>query len=218
MFTGLIQSVCSVVSAVKNADSLTLTVDLEKLAGQVKIGDSVAVNGVCLTAVKIRNPNISFDVSSETLAKSSLAKLTSSAKVNIELAMKPDQRFGGHFVLGHADGTAAIRSVNSKNNFWDFEFTTEPELLSQLVPKGSVALDGISLTIAQLNLDSFTVAIIPETWNNTTLKYKKPNDQLNIEIDIITKTIKQQLDNMLGNTDNPTQDSLTIEKLKNLGF
>jgi len=201
----------------RNADSLTLTIDLEKLAEQVKFGDSVAVNGICLTAAKILHSNVSFDVSAETLAKSNLAKLNPSAKVNVELAIKPDQRFGGHFVLGHADGTATIRSITSKNNFWDIEFTAEPELFSQLVPKGSVALEGISLTIAKLNPDSFTVAIIPETWNNTNLKYKNTKDKLNIEIDIITKTIKSQLDNLMK-AQNIPENKLTIDKLKSLGF
>jgi len=111
--------------------------------------------------------------------------------------MKPSDRFGGHFVLGHVEGIAKIQSIENKDRFWQFKFSAEPAIINQLVPKGSIAVDGISLTIAELDQKSFSVAIIPATWEKTTLSKLKIGDIVNIEIDIITKTIKKQLQQIL---------------------
>ncbi len=213
MFTGLIEAVCPVRSAVPMTGGLRLTIDLGPLARDTKPADSIAINGVCLTVAQLSGAVAAFDVSAETLSKSNLGKLTASSTVNIERAMKPTDRFGGHFVLGHVDGAAKITAITKKGDFWDISFSTPPEILDQMVPKGSVAVDGISLTIASMNESSFTVAIIPQTWQNTNLCSRRQGDEVNIESDIIVKTVQRQLRNAL-----PAKSGLSAEKLKQFGF
>ena len=213
MFTGLIQSVCPVTSAHSTGRMMQLSVDLGRLAAEVKTGDSIAVNGVCLTATAAAAGIVSFDISSETLTKSTLGKLRTQSQVNIELAIRPADRLGGHFVTGHIDGTATIKTIERKDRFADITFTAEPQLLELMVIKGSVAVDGISLTIAALDKNSFTVAIIPETLGKTTLGRAKQGDLVNIETDIIIKAVKKLLEKAL-----PGKNGLTVKKLKELGF
>jgi riboflavin synthase len=213
MFTGLIQQVCTVKALSKSGGSAALTIDLGQLANQAKTGDSIAINGSCLTASKLAGASATFDVSGETLAKTTLGKLAPGAKVNIELALRADDRFGGHFVLGHVDGSATIKKIENKGDFSTFTFTAPKDLLDQMVPKGSVAIDGISLTIAELNPDGFTVAIIPQTLKETTLGQAKITAQVNIEIDIITKTVRRYLEK-----DIPPKGNLTIKDLQQQGF
>jgi riboflavin synthase len=212
MFTGLIQTVCTVKSASKTGGARNLSIDLGPVRAETKTGDSIAISGVCLTVSKLQGNLATFDVSVETLEKSTLGKLKAGDKVNIELSMGPSDRFGGHFVLGHVDGTATIKSIEKHNQFADIKFKTPPELLEQMVIKGSVAVDGISLTVAQMDKENFTVAIIPETLKRTTLGIAKPGDAVNIETDIIVKTIKSQLAKILP------RSGLTMEKLKEMGF
>jgi riboflavin synthase len=225
MFTGLIQQICSVTSLTPAAGGATLTIDLAQAAGQVKIGlprlasgdakagDSIAINGVCLTVAKLAGNLAAFDLSAETLAKTNLGRLTPGSKVNIELALRAGDRFGGHFVLGHVDGTATIRKIEKKGEFAKITFSTPKELLNQLLPRGSVAIDGISLTIAELNTDGFTIVVIPQTLRKTTLGDAKINQITNLEIDIITKAVRRYLGKL------PLPESgLTIEDLKQQGF
>jgi riboflavin synthase len=231
MFTGLIKAICTVKSAYTtgppspryggHGGGMHLAVDLGKLAEESKIGDSIAINGVCLTIAQLRGSFAEFDVSGETLTKSTLGKLKPSSAVNAELAMKAADRFGGHFVLGHIDGVATIKAISRQGQsmvsgvepFADMKFAANPKLLAQMVVKGSVAVDGISLTIANMDEDSFSVAVIPETLKGTTLGGAKIGDTVNIETDIIIKTIKKQLEKIL-----PQKQSLTTERLKELGF
>jgi len=213
MFTGIIQQICSVKTLSKGGDSAALTIDLGPLAAQAKIGDSIAVNGACLTVSKIAGDLATFDVSGETLTKSTIGKLPPGAKVNIELALRADDRFGGHFVLGHVDGSATIKKIDKKTDFATFTFTAPKDLLDQMISKGSVAIDGISLTIAELNPDGFTVAVIPQTLKETTLGQAKITAQVNIEIDIITKTVRKYLQQL-----SPEKSGLTLEDLKQQGF
>jgi riboflavin synthase len=221
MFTGIIQKIGSVKALSKSGDSAALTVDLDQLANHAKTGDSIAINGVCLTVTKPTGTLATFDVSGETLAKSTIGKLTSGAKVNIELALRAEDRFGGHFVLGHVDGTAIIKKIEKKAgstsspqaDFAAFTFAAPKDLLEQMIPKGSVAVDGISLTIAELNPDGFTAAVIPQTLKETTLGQAKINDPVNIEIDIITKTVRKYLQQL-----SPGKSGMTLEDLKQQGF
>lgn len=216
MFTGLIEAVCTVKSLRRSASAMQITVDLGHLADETKIGNSIAVSGVCLTIAGLKNSLATFDVSSETLEKSTLGQLKPASSVNIERALKLSDRIGGHFVLGHIDGTATIKTVDRHGQFADIGFAAGPKLLYQMVVKGSVAVDGISLTIANMDENSFSVAIIPETLRNTTLGKAKIGDKVNIETDIITKIIKKQLESALGGL--PQEQKLTVEKLKELGF
>jgi len=213
MFTGLIAAVCMVNSVRRSADGMLLTIDLNKLAGETKIGDSIAINGVCLTVSKLSGSLATFDLSPETLTKSALAGLKPSSQVNTELALKPADRLGGHFVQGHIDGVATIKAIDRLGQFADIKFAAEPDLLDQMVVKGSVAVDGISLTIANIGEDAFTVYLIPETLRKTTLSRAKIGDRVNIEIDIIAKTIRKQLEKIL-----PQRQRLTVEKLRQAGF
>jgi riboflavin synthase len=190
-----------------------LTIDLGKPVDESKIGDSIAINGVCLTIAKLDGGLASFELSSETLTKSTLGKLKPSSPVNVELALKATGRFGGHIVQGHIDGTGTIKAINKQGQFADIQFATSRELLEEMVVKGSIAVDGISLTIASMDESSFSVAIIPETLKKTTLGTAKIGDTVNIETDIIVKTIKKQLDKIL-----PRKQQLTVDKLKELGF
>jgi riboflavin synthase len=213
MFTGLIEAVCTVKSVRQGENTVLLTIDLGELADDSRIGDSIAINGVCLTIAKLEGGIATFDLSGETLIKSTLGKLKPSSRVNIERALKTGDRFGGHFVQGHIDGTATIKAIHKHGQFADMEFTAQAELLDAMVIKGSVAVDGISLTIASMDQNSFNVALIPETLKKTTLSKIKIGDEVNIETDIIVKTIKRQLEKIL-----PQKQSLTAEKLKELGF
>jgi riboflavin synthase len=192
---------------------MLLTVDLGSLADECKISDSIAVNGVCLTITKFEGGTAAFDVSAETLAKSALDTLSSSSQVNIERAVKATDRFGGHFVLGHIDGTATVKAIDKQGQFVEMTFAASPELLDSMVVKGSVAVDGISLTIAGMDKNSFSVALIPQTLNTTTLGKVKIGDKVNVETDIIVKTIKKQLEKIL-----PQRQPLTVDKLRELGF
>ena len=213
MFTGLIERVCVVKSCRRSADSMELVIDLGELAGECKIGDSIAISGACLTVSRFAGSLATFDVSGETLAKSNLGKLAAGSKVNIELSMKIGDRFGGHIVQGHVDGVAKIKAIDTQGEFADIKFEAESELLGQMVVKGSVAVDGISLTIAGMEGGDFRVAVIPETLKRTTLGDARVGDIVNIETDIIGKIIKKQLENIL-----PKGQTLTVEKLKQLGF
>ena len=213
MFTGLIEAICTVKSVRRSAGSMLLGIDLGELADDAGIGDSIAVNGACLTIAGLGGSLASFELSAETLAKSTLGELQPSSEVKIERAIKASDRFGGHFVQGHIDGTATIKTIDRRGEFADMKFAAEAEMLEAMVVKGSVAVDGISLTIASMDQDSFSVAIIPETLKKTTLGKAKIGDFINIETDIIVKTIKKQLEKIL-----PKKQPLTAEKLRQLGF
>jgi riboflavin synthase len=192
---------------------MVLTIDLGALGDQSKTGDSIAINGACLTIAKFQGSLASFDISAETLAKSTLGKLKPSSEVNVERSLKASDRFGGHFVLGHVDGTATIEAIDKSGEFANIKFTAKADLLDAIIAKGSVAIDGISLTIATVDQKSFGVSVIPETLKRTTLGKAKIGDCVNIETDIIVKTIKKQLDEIL-----PKKQGLTAEKLRQLGY
>jgi len=211
MFTGLIETICGVKSFRQSGGGALLTVDLGGAAGEVKVGDSIAVNGVCLTVARLAGGRVDFDISAETLAKTTLGKLTSSSQVNIERAMKADDRFGGHFVLGHIDGVATIKSIEHQGQFAVMKFEVTAELLGQMVIKGSVAVDGISLTISEMDETAFSVALIPQTLEKTTLGKAKVGDTVNIETDIIIKAVNKRLESSFSGR-------LTVERLKELGF
>jgi riboflavin synthase len=215
MFTGLIESVGQVrsISVGGASGAGSLVVDLGELADDCKPGDSVAVGGACLTVTRLGGTLATFGLSAETLGKSTLAALKPLSKVNLERAMKATDRFGGHFVQGHVDGVGTVRAVKKAGEFADIEFSAEPDLLGQMVPKGSVAIDGVSLTIAGLGPESFRVAAIPETLSRTTLGAARIGDKVNVEIDIIVKVVRRQLEAIL-----PQGKALTVESLRQMGF
>jgi len=188
-------------------------VDVGLLAGECKAGDSIAVSGVCLTVTRLAGTLAGFGLSPETLERSTLGALRPGAQVNLERALRPTDRLGGHIVQGHVDGIGTIRIIRKIGEFADIEFTVEPELLGQMVPKGSVAVDGVSLTIAGLGPDTFRVAAIPETLNRTTLGNAYIGGRVNIETDILVKIVRRQLEAIL-----PQKESLTVERLRQMGY
>jgi riboflavin synthase len=210
MFTGLIEAVCRINSAMSRAGGIRLQIELNK---DVKPGESVAVNGVCLTVSSIKGNMVEFDVSGQTLANTTLDSLKLGAFVNIERAMSPNDRFGGHFVQGHIDIVGKIKKIEKKGEFWQFSFDIPKEITGCLIPKGSIAVDGVSLTIADVQNQNFSAAIIPTTFENTIFKNYKTGDSVNIETDILCRIIKKQLENIL-----PDKSNLTVDKLIDLGF
>ncbi len=215
MFTGLIEGVCEVKTVAPSIGSGggSLVVDLGGLAADCRLGDSVAINGACLTVTRLDRTIATFGLSAETLEKSTVGQLQPRTQVNVERAMKATDRFGGHIVQGHVDGIGTIRAIKHTGTFADLEFGVGAELLEQMVAKGSVAVDGVSLTIAGLGPESFRVAAIPETLGRTTLGAARIGQQVNIEIDIIVKAVRRQLANIL-----PNGEGLTVERLRQMGF
>jgi riboflavin synthase len=214
MFTGIITSTGQVRSFTAAGTGAVLVVDLNRLAADVHPGESVAINGVCLTITRLAGSQGSFDVSEETLARSTLGTLRTGNNVNLELALKLGDRLGGHMVQGHVDGIAVMSKIQPSGEFMTIHFDTDPEVLNQLIPKGSVAVDGISLTVAALNDQGFTVAIIPETARVTTLGSAKTGDRVNLETDMIVKTVRRYLDGLLPKE----AGSFTVQKLREIGF
>ena len=191
MFTGIIEEIGKVKSLKRNSKESRLVIGATKVLEDVHIGDSIAVNGVCLTVVSFSKGEFTVDVMNETFMRSSLGSLRIGEEVNLERAMAANGRFGGHIVSGHIDGTGRIKAVFDDGNAKWYEINVGPELLEGIVMKGSVAIDGISLTVAKVTTSSFAVSIIPHTLDETILRGKRAGDIVNIETDMIGKYIKQ---------------------------
>jgi riboflavin synthase len=193
MFTGIVEGV-GVVNRIDRAGAAArLVVDLGPLAAGVAVGESVAVDGACLTAAGIRDRIVDFDVSGETLRRTTLGGLGNGAKVNLERALRVGDRLGGHFVLGHVDGVGEVTASRPGGGQTTLEIAAAPEIVSRLVPKGSIAVSGVSLTIAELRSDRFAVAVIPHTLDNTTLPGMKTGQKVNLELDILGKYVERLL-------------------------
>lgn len=193
MFTGIIEGLGRVKRCHVSGDSARLVIDLGPLADGVKPGDSVAVDGACLTAARVGGQVVECDVSRETLNRTTLGDLKSGEQVNLERALRVGDRLGGHFVLGHVDGVGTISAIEKSPGQWTLKMTAPPEIMSRLVLKGSIAVSGISLTVASLSPETFTVAIIPHTLENTALRHKSVGDRLNLELDVIGKYVERLL-------------------------
>ncbi len=193
MFTGIIEELGKVRGLKKGPDSAVLEVGASVVTGDVRLGDSIAVNGVCLTVVKFAAAAFSAEVMAETLRRSSLGMLKEGDRVNLERALRPSDRLGGHFVSGHIDGVGTIKDIKTEDIAKVFTVAAPPEIMRYLIEKGSVAIDGISLTVVDFSKDSFRVSIIPHTASMTTLGYKRPGDTVNLESDLIAKYIYRML-------------------------
>jgi riboflavin synthase len=213
MFTGIVEHTGLVRSCRAQPGGKRLEIELGKLADGTQPGDSIAVNGVCLTVTAINQTLGVFDVSRESLNRSTLGTLQAGSKVNLERALRADGRFGGHFVQGHVDGVGRIASIRRQAEFAEFRVEAPAALLVQMTEKGSVAVDGISLTIASMDQTGFTVALIPATLAHTTWKESKAGDPVNIETDILVKIIQKQLRQLAGE-----KSSLTPDLLKQMGY
>lgn len=194
MFTGLVQMTGKVFSSKKNKGGKILTVQIPQPLKKLVLGESIAVNGCCLTVIQAQQKRISFDVSDETLRKTTLGDLKKGEVVNLERAMKANDRLGGHFVLGHVDGVGYIQ--NKKIGEGSLELTIHyPKLLAPLlIEKGSVTMDGVSLTVCDLKRSNFKVYIIPHTEKETNIRVKKINDSVNLEGDVLGKYVKRLIE------------------------
>ena len=193
MFTGIIEEIGTIKSIRRGASSAVLTIAARTVLEDVSLGDSIAVNGVCLTVTGFTGNQFTADVMHETLNRSSLGALASGSHVNLERAMKADGRFGGHIVSGHIDGTGTITEIRRDDNAVWYTIKTPPELMRFIIEKGSITIDGISLTVAQEDPGSFKVSIIPHTAAQTILSEKKTGDVVNLENDCIGKYVAKLL-------------------------
>ena len=202
MFTGIVSTVCRVVSLRSGATGAVLAVERPPQFGDVAIGESIAVSGVCLTVVSPTAPDqpLCFDVSPETLSRSALGGLSPGAGVNLERALRASDRLGGHVVAGHVDGTAEVLAIAKAGESWTFTYSLPGALARYAVEKGSISVDGISLTIAALREKSFDVAVIPHTFASTTLGERKQGDLVNLEVDVLGKYVERLLAARLGDT------------------
>lgn len=215
MFTGIIEEIGKVIRVQRTAGSSFIEIQAEKVLTDAHIGDSIAVNGVCLTVTDMTNDTFRADVMNETLSRSSLDSLVSGSMVNLERAMAANGRFGGHIVSGHIDGTGIITDVKNDGIAVWYTISAEDSLLRYIVEKGSIAIDGISLTVAKVTNSTFSVSIIPHTASETTLSMKKTGDIVNLENDIIGKYVER----LMKSSESYTRSSnITMEFLAKNGF
>ncbi len=191
MFTGLVEERGTIVSLEELSDAVRLTVSGPLVTSDAKHGDSIAVNGVCLTVVGEREGAFTADVMRETLVRSSLGSLSPGDFVNLERAARLDARIGGHLVQGHVDGTAQVAEISPSENWTLVRFTLPTNLARYVVEKGSITVDGVSLTVVEAADDSFTVSLIPETLSATTLGSRAVGDLVNLEVDAIAKYVER---------------------------
>lgn len=210
MFTGIVEEVGVVRRLTVTPNQCELELSASKVLEDTQIGDSIAVNGVCLTVIRMGSDGFTADVMPETLRRSNLGTLKSGFMVNLERAMAADGRFGGHIVAGHIDGTGKILSMQPEGNAVLVTIGAAPELLRYVVEKGSIAIDGISLTVAKVTHSDFTVSLIPHTGEETTLLRHRPGEIVNLETDIIGKYVEKLMQPKLG--------GVTVELLQENGF
>jgi len=213
MFTGIIEELGKIASLEKNANGAKIKISAKIVTEGTNEGDSIAVNGVCLTALDVQKDSFSADVSQETLDKSTLLRLRNGTNVNLERAVTPNTRLGGHIVQGHVDSRGKFVSASQNGDFWTVRISFPREIGQYLVYKGSISVEGISLTIAELKDDYFEVALIPKTWEMTNLSTLKSGDEVNLEVDVIAKYVERIL--LYGKAESK---SVTMETLRNAGF
>jgi riboflavin synthase len=217
MFTGIIEEIGSVANIQHTGKSFVLTIDAEKVLTDVQLGDSIAVNGVCLTVTTFSKNRFTVDVMPETVKATSLRTIKRGSKVNLERAMAAGGRFGGHFVSGHVDGVGVIKGKKQVENAVYYEIEAEHELLKFIILKGSVAVDGTSLTVFGVSEDSFTLSLIPHTLSETVLGFKGSGDIVNIECDMIGKYVGHFLKNQFQGTPKRATN-ITAQFLEDNGF
>jgi riboflavin synthase len=214
MFTGIIEEVGRVTGITNENENRRLTVAASHLVKELKKGDSIAVSGVCLTAVEITPNSFGADLAEETWNRTSFSRIKSGALVNLELPMRADGRFGGHIVQGHVDGTGkfiGLDEIPGADNYW-LRIEIPPELARYVIFKGSLSIEGISLTVAKIEGTAVTVAIIPHTTEMTNLKSLKAGDPVNLEVDVIAKYVEKMIRGDSANS------SITVEQLVEQGF
>lgn len=212
MFTGIVEEMGTVRRLNQSPNRCELELSAAKVLEGTQIGDSIAVNGVCLTVIRMDKDHFTADVMPETLRRSNLGQLKTGSKVNLERAMAADGRFGGHIVSGHVDGTGRIVEVKKDDNAIWYTIQAIPQLMRYIVEKGSVTIDGISLTVAKVAEDNFSISAIPHTVSQTVLKDKKVGAVVNLETDIIGKYVEKLL--FKGQSDGITEEMTGTQTIK----
>lgn len=219
MFTGIVEEKGIIERIRKGRNSAEISVRASRIMDDVKLGDSIAVNGVCLTVTSFDSGGFTADVMHETLNRSSLARLRSGSMVNLERAMKADGRFGGHIVAGHVDGVGVITDITKDDNAIWYTVKAEPGVMKYIVEKGSIAIDGISLTVAKVMTDRFSISAIPHTVRETVLAERRKGDTVNLENDVIGKYVEKLMKPAGAYADTEAQSSgITEEFLTRYGF
>ena len=194
MFTGLVEELGKIVDIKTHEAGSRMTIGAGLVTSDINNGDSISVNGVCLTALDVSPTTFAADVSPETLDRTTLGQLAVGSPVNLERAVTPATRLGGHIVQGHVDGRGTFLSAKRDGDFWTVKIGFPPQMAKYLVFKGSVTVEGISLTVAALGEDHFSIAVIPKTWELTNLSSLRPGDAVNLEADVIAKYVERMLD------------------------
>lgn len=212
MFTGIVEEM-GIVEKIVRGRLMHLVIRAEKVLRETKIGDSINVNGVCLTVVTLDKKRIAFDIMKETQEKASFKLLKAGEGINLERAMRANSRFGGHIVSGHIDGIGIIRKkIKGTDEFW-LQIEAGKSLIAFLVDKGSIAIDGVSLTIVEVKKTCFTVALIPHTLKSTTLGFKEENNKVNLEVDMLSKYVFRYFEKQKD-----TPPKLSKDYLKKMGY
>ena len=217
MFTGLIEELGRVRSVEQRGEGARVVIEARTVTEGTLEGDSIAVNGVCLTAIDVRADSFAADGSFETLQRSTLGRLRAGAVVNLERAVTPQTRLGGHIVQGHVDARGRFLNAEEHGGSWTVRIAYPQEVARYLVFKGSVAVEGISLTVAGLTDEYFEIAVIPKTWAVTNLSHLRPSDEVNLEADIISKYVERIL-TVAAKNEGQSGSSLTVEKLADMGY
>lgn len=216
MFTGIIEATGEITRLEQVGGDLRAQISSQNMSFvDVQLGDSICVSGVCLTAVTLDDHSFTVDISNETVSLTSFANIVAGARVNLELAMQPDSRFGGHIVSGHVDGMAKLVRRHADGRSERLEFSAPPPLMKYIAAKGSVCLEGISLTVNTVSDDTFGVNIIPHTAEKTTLGELQPGHQVNLEVDIISRYLERLM--TAGGGQQPVSQ-VTLEQLQRCGF
>ena len=216
MFTGIVEEIGKIKSIKNGVKSSILSIQGDRIFEDIHLGDSIAVNGVCLTVTSFNNKIFTADVMNETLSRSSLGNLKVGSYVNLERAMSANGRFGGHIVSGHIDGVGTIIKIEKDDNAIWYTIKSEDKLMKYIVEKGSIAIDGISLTVAKVYKCNFSVSIIPHTVNETILSHKSVGDNVNLENDIIGKYVEKLIN--FGDKSNKLESNITMEFLMENGY
>lgn len=218
MFTGLIEEIGSVTAVKAGKNSYQFSIKANKVLEATKIGDSICTNGACLTVTEMTSQGFTVDLMSETVEKTNFSALKVGSIVNLERAMRLSDRLGGHMVSGHIDGIGIIKSIDKDDIAWRIKISATSSVLLQMIDKGSIAIDGISLTIIKVEQDHFEVSIIPHTAKETTLLIKRVQDTVNLETDMIGKYVQRFVNQSNSQTKNQPKSSVDMDFLAKNGF
>lgn len=215
MFTGLVETIAAVVAATPSGAALRLSVDLGKAAEGVRLGDSISLSGVCQTVAALSGTVAAFDAVPETLAKTTLGLWRPGTRVNIERSLRPADRLGGHFVAGHIDATGRVIENGIRGGGWWLRIEAPADLFVEIAPKGSIAIDGVSLTVVDARAPEFSVTVIPTTLRETTLGDRRVGDAINLETDLLAKYVRRALTAITGAG---SDDRRLLDTLSKSGF